>query len=318
MALERARTTGELLERRRLEKELAIAREIQASFLPETAPEIPGFDLAGTTIPHDEVGGDYYDFIPVSDTRLGLAIADVSGKGIPAAHWENIANKGFQLVYGSTANLFVGRFVARVGRETESAALEADAKHLQADVLTSIGAAIALIFGFFWVREATREVRRPGAEPEPESAPVSELAVSLASLPVPAEPVVPALASVPAVVALTLLGAPRPTATADAGQPVAVQQARLRNAIAGLPVARETRTGYDRDKFVHWIDADGDAKFTSARGYAAMLVTRAAGDRPPPARHWKRRLWLRHSARLEWPCRRRFVSVERQPAGPQR
>jgi phosphoserine phosphatase RsbU/P len=85
VALERARVTRELLERRRLEKELAIAREIQASFLPEAAPNLEGFDIAGTTIPHVEVGGDYYDFIQVSDTRLGIAIADVSGKGIPAA-----------------------------------------------------------------------------------------------------------------------------------------------------------------------------------------------------------------------------------------
>jgi sigma-B regulation protein RsbU (phosphoserine phosphatase) len=85
VALERARLTREMMERRRLEKELAIAREIQLSFLPERAPEIPGFDLAGTTRPHDEVGGDYYDFIPVSESRMGLAIADVSGKGIPAA-----------------------------------------------------------------------------------------------------------------------------------------------------------------------------------------------------------------------------------------
>jgi serine phosphatase RsbU (regulator of sigma subunit) len=85
VALERARFTRELLERRRLEKELAIAREIQASFLPEVSPVVPGFDLAGTTISHDEVGGDYYDFIRVSETRLGIAIADVSGKGIPAA-----------------------------------------------------------------------------------------------------------------------------------------------------------------------------------------------------------------------------------------
>lgn len=85
VAVERARTTIELLERRRLEKELAIAREIQLSFLPKAAPQIPGFDLAGTARPHDEVGGDYYDFIPVSDSRLGVAIADVSGKGIPAA-----------------------------------------------------------------------------------------------------------------------------------------------------------------------------------------------------------------------------------------
>ncbi|HET7226770.1 MAG TPA: SpoIIE family protein phosphatase [Candidatus Eisenbacteria bacterium] len=85
IAVERARTTRELLERRRLEKELAIARDIQRSFLPERAPELPGFDLAGATFSHDEVGGDYFDFIRVSDSRIGLAIADVSGKGIPAS-----------------------------------------------------------------------------------------------------------------------------------------------------------------------------------------------------------------------------------------
>jgi serine phosphatase RsbU (regulator of sigma subunit) len=85
VALERARLTTELLERRRIEKELAIAREIQSSFLPERAPRVPGFDLAGTTIPHDQVGGDYFDFIEIGEHRLGLAIADVSGKGIPAA-----------------------------------------------------------------------------------------------------------------------------------------------------------------------------------------------------------------------------------------
>jgi serine phosphatase RsbU (regulator of sigma subunit) len=84
-AVERARLTRELLERRRIEKELAIARDIQLSFLPKRAPEIEGFEIAGTTRPHDEVGGDYYDFIHVTESRLGIAIADVSGKGIPAA-----------------------------------------------------------------------------------------------------------------------------------------------------------------------------------------------------------------------------------------
>ncbi len=85
VAVERARTARDRIESRRLEKELAIARDIQRSFLPAAAPRIPGFDLAGTSISHDQVGGDYYDFITVSETRLGLAIADVSGKGIPAA-----------------------------------------------------------------------------------------------------------------------------------------------------------------------------------------------------------------------------------------
>jgi serine phosphatase RsbU (regulator of sigma subunit) len=85
MAVERARTARERVERRRLERELSIARDIQRSFLPAGPPSVPGFDFAGTSISHDQVGGDYYDFINVSDTRLGLAIADVSGKGIPAA-----------------------------------------------------------------------------------------------------------------------------------------------------------------------------------------------------------------------------------------
>lgn len=85
VAVERARTARDRVEARRLEKELAIARDIQRSFLPATAPRVPGFDLAGTSISHDQVGGDYYDFIAVSETRLGLAVADVSGKGIPAA-----------------------------------------------------------------------------------------------------------------------------------------------------------------------------------------------------------------------------------------
>ena len=55
------------------------------SFLPKSAPRIPGFDLAGTARAHDQVGGDYFDFIMAGETRLGIAIADVSGKGIPAA-----------------------------------------------------------------------------------------------------------------------------------------------------------------------------------------------------------------------------------------
>jgi serine phosphatase RsbU (regulator of sigma subunit) len=85
LAIERARLTRALLERRHLERELEVAREIQASFLPKRAPSVSGFDLAGTAMPHQEVGGDYYDFIRISETRLGLAIADVSGKSIPAA-----------------------------------------------------------------------------------------------------------------------------------------------------------------------------------------------------------------------------------------
>jgi sigma-B regulation protein RsbU (phosphoserine phosphatase) len=72
-------------EKERYTKELEIARTIQASFLPETMPDIRGFDIAAVAIPALEVGGDFYDFIPVSHGRWALVIADVSGKGVSAA-----------------------------------------------------------------------------------------------------------------------------------------------------------------------------------------------------------------------------------------
>ncbi len=71
------------LEKKRLE--LNIAHEIQQSFLPESMPSLKGFDLAAVSHPAKEVGGDFYDFIPISDDEIGLVIADVSGKSVPAA-----------------------------------------------------------------------------------------------------------------------------------------------------------------------------------------------------------------------------------------
>ncbi len=71
------------LERRK--KELEIAQQIQESFLPHTIPLIENYDLSASSIPAQEVGGDFYDFIPISSEQTGLTIGDVSGKGIPAA-----------------------------------------------------------------------------------------------------------------------------------------------------------------------------------------------------------------------------------------
>ena len=84
-AIERARLLDAALEARKIERELEIARGIQESFLPEKAPEMPGLDLHGINLSYGEVGGDYFDFIPIVDNQLGLAIGDVSGKGIAAA-----------------------------------------------------------------------------------------------------------------------------------------------------------------------------------------------------------------------------------------
>jgi sigma-B regulation protein RsbU (phosphoserine phosphatase) len=85
ISIEKAILHQERLEKRRLESELAIARQVQRSLLPDRAPTVEGFDIAGLTVPNEAVGGDYYDFIPFPNHQLGIAIADVSGKGVPAA-----------------------------------------------------------------------------------------------------------------------------------------------------------------------------------------------------------------------------------------
>jgi sigma-B regulation protein RsbU (phosphoserine phosphatase) len=72
-------------ERDRLESELELARRIQARLLPSAPPAVPGLDVAGLSESAREVGGDYYDHVDLGGGRLLLVIADVSGKGVPAA-----------------------------------------------------------------------------------------------------------------------------------------------------------------------------------------------------------------------------------------
>jgi serine phosphatase RsbU (regulator of sigma subunit) len=85
VAIERARMHTAQLEQRRIKGELEVARRIQQTFLPAASPQIPGFDIAGVNISSVEVGGDYYDFIEIIPGQIGVAIADVAGKGVPAA-----------------------------------------------------------------------------------------------------------------------------------------------------------------------------------------------------------------------------------------
>ncbi len=72
-------------ERVRMAKELEIARNVQMSLLPKSNPEVEGYDIAGICLPAMEVGGDYYDFVNLGGRKIGIAIGDVSGKGVPAA-----------------------------------------------------------------------------------------------------------------------------------------------------------------------------------------------------------------------------------------
>ncbi len=85
ISLENTRLFREAIERQKLEDELIIAREIQKGLLPSLLPSIPGMSIAAANISSKQVGGDYYDALPVSETQWVIAIGDVSGKGTPAA-----------------------------------------------------------------------------------------------------------------------------------------------------------------------------------------------------------------------------------------
>jgi sigma-B regulation protein RsbU (phosphoserine phosphatase) len=73
------------LERQRLARELELAGQIQTQLLPRVMPKLPGLELAARILPCHEIGGDYYDAMPLEGGRTLLVVADVSGKGVPAA-----------------------------------------------------------------------------------------------------------------------------------------------------------------------------------------------------------------------------------------
>lgn len=89
LRIENTRLIEEVAARRSLERELETARSIQESFLPETMPHVPGWDVGATWVAARQVGGDFFDFIPLPEKdgspRWGVAIADVADKGVPAA-----------------------------------------------------------------------------------------------------------------------------------------------------------------------------------------------------------------------------------------
>ena len=89
LALENSQLTeaiaSEVAQRERLNRELEIAREVQEHLFPQNHFAVPGLDYAGRCRPARGVGGDYYDFLELPDTAFGIAVGDISGKGIPAA-----------------------------------------------------------------------------------------------------------------------------------------------------------------------------------------------------------------------------------------
>ena len=91
-------------ERERMAKELEIARSVQMSLLPRENPHVEGYDIAGICIPALEVGGDYYDFFNLANQKFGIAIGDVSGKGVPAAIYMTLTKGILQSYAGESAS----------------------------------------------------------------------------------------------------------------------------------------------------------------------------------------------------------------------
>ncbi|HSB90475.1 MAG TPA: GAF domain-containing SpoIIE family protein phosphatase [Anaerolineales bacterium] len=85
IAIENARLYQVAVEKGRMERELQVAREVQSSLIPQSAPVVPGWEFAGWWQPAHEVSGDFYDYPPFGDGHQGLLIGDVTDKGMPAA-----------------------------------------------------------------------------------------------------------------------------------------------------------------------------------------------------------------------------------------
>jgi len=83
--IEKVMLHEQLIEKKRLQGQLEVARQVQLELLPPSDPELDGFDISAYNFPTEEVSGDYYDWVRIYDDQIGLVIADVAGKGIPAA-----------------------------------------------------------------------------------------------------------------------------------------------------------------------------------------------------------------------------------------
>ena len=83
--IEKVMLHEQLVEKKRLEGQLEVARQVQLELLPPDDPILTGFDISAYNFPTEEVSGDYYDWVRIHDDQIGIVIADVAGKGVPAA-----------------------------------------------------------------------------------------------------------------------------------------------------------------------------------------------------------------------------------------
>jgi sigma-B regulation protein RsbU (phosphoserine phosphatase) len=113
LMIENARLTDRVVEQETLRRDIALAADVQRRLLPDAPPRAESVDFAAASVPARRIGGDYYDFVEVADGRMGIAIADVSGKGVAAALIMSIVQASLRII-SSEGDVPPPRLVARL------------------------------------------------------------------------------------------------------------------------------------------------------------------------------------------------------------
>jgi len=117
VAIEHGRLFKETLVKLRMEEDLSVARDVQMSMFPATCPEVEGYQIAASSTPAREVGGDFFDFIEIGEGRLGFVIGDVTGKSVSGALVVSASRSVFRML--SEEQLTVGEIMIRANRRTK-------------------------------------------------------------------------------------------------------------------------------------------------------------------------------------------------------
>jgi sigma-B regulation protein RsbU (phosphoserine phosphatase) len=113
LMIENARLTDRVVEQETLRRDIALASDVQRRLLPEAPPRIESADFAAVSVPARRIGGDYYDFVELGDGRIGIALADVSGKGVAAALIMSVVQASLRII-SSERDVSPPRLVARM------------------------------------------------------------------------------------------------------------------------------------------------------------------------------------------------------------
>jgi phosphoserine phosphatase RsbU/P len=115
LMIENARLTDRVLEQETLRRDMALASDVQRRLLPEAPPLSECVDFAATSVPARRIGGDYYDFVELPDRGIGIALADVSGKGVAAALIMSVVQASLRII-SSEADMPLPQLVARMNQ----------------------------------------------------------------------------------------------------------------------------------------------------------------------------------------------------------